>query len=185
MQPPPDAIGEFKVVTNNMSAEYGRAAGATINVNYRSGTNTLHGSGWEFLRDTALNATGFFKPATGKPPLDRHQFGGVLGGPIVRNKRVLLRRLRRVPADPAGRPAFATIADAGAAPGHPRRSTCATRAPASIYPAGTPIPMTAFARQVLAALPDTNVAGNANNYTHAAGVHRRLEQGGRQGRPAG
>ena len=51
MQPPPDAIGEFKVVTNNMSAEYGRAAGATINVNYRSGTNQLHGSGWEFLRD--------------------------------------------------------------------------------------------------------------------------------------
>ena len=41
MQPPPDAIGEFKVVTNNMSAEYGRAAGATINVNYRSGTNTV------------------------------------------------------------------------------------------------------------------------------------------------
>ena len=52
MQPAPDAIGEFKVVTNNMSAEYGRAAGATINVSYRSGTNTLHGTGWEFLRDT-------------------------------------------------------------------------------------------------------------------------------------
>jgi len=46
MQPPPDAIGEFKVVTNNMSAEYGRAAGATINVNYRSGSNQLHASGW-------------------------------------------------------------------------------------------------------------------------------------------
>ncbi len=67
MQPPPDAVGEFKVVTNNLSAEYGRAAGATINVVYRSGTNQLHGSGWEFFRDTALNATGFFKPATGKP----------------------------------------------------------------------------------------------------------------------
>ena len=50
-----------------MSAEYGRAAGATINVNYRSGTNALHGAGWEFLRDTSLNATGFFKPTTGKP----------------------------------------------------------------------------------------------------------------------
>ena len=52
MQPPPDAVGEFKVVTNNMSAEYGRAAGATINVAYRSGTNQLHGAGWEFFRDT-------------------------------------------------------------------------------------------------------------------------------------
>src|SRR5262245_47896128 len=51
MQPTPDAIGEFKVVTNNMSAEYGRAAGATINVNFKSGTNALHGSAWEFLRD--------------------------------------------------------------------------------------------------------------------------------------
>ena len=50
MQPAPDAIGEFKVVTNNMSAEYGRAAGATINVSYRSGTNAFHGSAWEFLR---------------------------------------------------------------------------------------------------------------------------------------
>ena len=65
MQPTPDAIGEFKVVTNNMSAEYGRAAGATINVSYRSGTNAFHGAGWEFRRDDALNASGFFKPAIG------------------------------------------------------------------------------------------------------------------------
>src|SRR5688572_25818789 len=49
MQPPPDAITEFKVVTNNMSAEYGRVAGGTINVNYRSGTNRFQGAGWEFL----------------------------------------------------------------------------------------------------------------------------------------
>src|SRR3954463_10240708 len=83
MQPPPDAISEFRVVTNNQSAEYGRAAGATVNVAYRSGTNTLHGSAWEFLRDTSMNATGFFKPTTGKPALDRHQFGGVFGGPVV------------------------------------------------------------------------------------------------------
>ena len=87
MQPPPDAVGEFKVVTNNMSAEYGRAAGATVNVVYQSGTNRLHGSGWEFFRDTALNATGFFKPANGqKPPLERNQFGGVIGGPILKNR---------------------------------------------------------------------------------------------------
>src|SRR5256712_10667517 len=87
MQPPPDAVGEFKVVTNNQSAEYGRAAGATVNVSSRSGTNQLHGGAWEFFRDTALNATNFFKPADGqKPPLRRNQYGGVLGGPIVKNK---------------------------------------------------------------------------------------------------
>ena len=86
MQPPPDAVGEFKVVTNNMSAEYGRAAGATVNVSFKSGTNALQGSAWEFLRDDSMNSVGFFKPPTGKPAINRNQFGGVLGGPIVRNK---------------------------------------------------------------------------------------------------
>src|SRR5437867_2859577 len=87
MQPPPDAVGEFRVVTNNQSAEYGRAAGATVNVAYKSGTNRIHGGAWEFFRDTALNATNYFKPADGqKPPLQRNQFGGVVGGPLVRSK---------------------------------------------------------------------------------------------------
>jgi hypothetical protein len=163
MQPSPDAIGEFKVVTNNLSAEYGRAAGATINVNYRSGTNALHGSGWEFLRDTSMNATGFFKPATGKPELDRHQFGGVLGGPIVKNKAFFfadyegLRQTRRATG-------FATIATPAQ-----RQGTLSVdvRDPRTgvVYPAGASIPMTAFARQVLSALPDTNVPGNTNNFS--------------------
>ena len=52
MQPPPDAVAEFRVVTNNMSAEYGRSGGATINVAYKSGTNRFSGAGWEFFRDT-------------------------------------------------------------------------------------------------------------------------------------
>ena len=87
MQPPPDAVAELKVVTNNMSAEYGRSGGATINVAYLSGSNTLKGSIWEFYRDTGLNATGFFKPVDGqKPPLRRNQFGFVLGGPIRKDR---------------------------------------------------------------------------------------------------
>src|SRR6185436_14942903 len=87
MQPPPDAISEFRVVTNNQSAEYGRAAGATVNVAYRSGANQFHGDAWEFFRDTKLNATTFFVPADGqKPPLRRNQYGGVFGGPIRKNK---------------------------------------------------------------------------------------------------
>ena len=162
MQPPPDAIGEFKVVTNNMSAEYGRAAGATINVNYRSGTNTVHGSGWEFVRDTSLNAVGFFQPATGKPSLDRNQFGGVIGGPILRNKAFFfgdyegLRQTRKV----AGFSSIATPAQ--------RQGTLSVdvRDPRSgvVYPAGTTIPMTDFARKVLSGLPDANRPGNTNNY---------------------
>ncbi|MFO7692904.1 MAG: carboxypeptidase regulatory-like domain-containing protein, partial [Vicinamibacterales bacterium] len=87
VQPSPDAVAEFRVVTNNTSAEYGRAGGATINVAYKSGTNQFRGAGWEFYRDTALNAAGFFKPSSGvKPTLERNQYGGAFGGPIVRNK---------------------------------------------------------------------------------------------------
>ena len=63
MQPPPDAVAEFRVVTNNMSAEYGRSAGGTINVAYRSGTNRFSGAGVGVLPRHELNATGFFKPA--------------------------------------------------------------------------------------------------------------------------
>src|SRR5687768_3152680 len=163
MQPAPDAISEFKVVTNNMSAEYGRAAGATINVAYRSGTNTLHGSGWEFARDTSMNATGYFKPPTGKPTLDRHQFGGVFGGPIVRNRAFFfgdyegLRQTRRATG-------FATIATPAQRQGI---LTVDVRDPRTgvTYPAGSAVPMTEFARRVLSGLPDTNVAGTTNNYT--------------------
>ena len=183
MQPAPDAIGEFKVVTNNMSAEYGRAAGATINVNYRSGTNAFHGSGWEFLRNTSMNATGFFKPANGKPELDRNQFGGVVGGPIVKNKAFFfgdyegLRQTRKVTGFRASRRRRSARASSSVDVRDPRTGV--------VYPAGTAIPMTAFARKVLAALPDTNVPGNTNNYTTPAGVHRRLRQGRRQDRSAG
>ena len=82
----PDAVAEFKVQTNNYSAEYGRSAGAVINASVRSGTNEFHGAAWEFLRTTKLNAVGFFKPRFGKPVFQQNQFGGAFGGPIVRNK---------------------------------------------------------------------------------------------------
>ena len=87
VQLPPDSVAEFKVVTNNTSAEYGHSGGATINVVTRYGTNQFHGRAWEFLRNTNLNATGFFKPdAGGKPSLHRNQFGGNVGGPILKDK---------------------------------------------------------------------------------------------------
>ncbi len=82
----PDAVGEFKVTTNNFSAEYGRAGGAVIVASLRSGTNDLHFTLWQFLRNTKLNAVGFFKPQFGKPSLIQNQFGAAAGGPIVRNK---------------------------------------------------------------------------------------------------
>ena len=87
IQVSPDAVAEFKVQTNNYSAEYGRSGGAVINASYRSGTNEFRGSAWAFNRNTALNATGFFKPTGGaKPSLKRNQFGTVFGGPLMRDR---------------------------------------------------------------------------------------------------
>ena len=84
IQPPPDSIAQFQVVTNNESAEYGRASGAVINVAFAQGTNQFHGRVYEFIRNTDLNATGFFRPSGGqKPTFNRNQFGGNIGGPIL------------------------------------------------------------------------------------------------------
>jgi hypothetical protein len=91
IQPPPDSISQFQVVTNNESAEYGRSSGATINVASRSGANSFHTTLYEFLRNTDLNAFGYIHPISGthaivKPGFDRNQFGADFGGPIVSNK---------------------------------------------------------------------------------------------------
>lgn len=87
VQASPDAVEEFRVQTNNFSAEFGRAGGAVINASLRSGTNEIHGSLYNFLRNTSLNATGFFKPTRGeKPVLIQNQFGGTVGGPIIKDK---------------------------------------------------------------------------------------------------
>jgi len=78
--PSPDAISEFRVQTNSMSAEFGRSGGAVMNVNIKSGTNGLHGSLFHFLRNSALDARNFFAPE--KPPFRMNQFGAALGGPV-------------------------------------------------------------------------------------------------------
>jgi Carboxypeptidase regulatory-like domain/TonB dependent receptor/TonB-dependent Receptor Plug Domain len=93
---PPDSVAQFQVVTNNESAEYGRSSGATVNVASQSGTNKYHATIYEFIRNTDLNAAGFFKPTivgnTGnitpfkKPTFNRNQFGMNFGGPIVKDR---------------------------------------------------------------------------------------------------
>jgi len=86
----PDAVAEFRVETNNFSAEYGHASGAVIVATTKSGTNQLHGSAWEFLRNTDLNAIGFFQPTGGvKPNFNQNQFGAAAGGPIKKDKLFL------------------------------------------------------------------------------------------------
>src|SRR6185436_6145653 len=71
----------------NFSAEYGASAGAVVNVVTKSGTNELHGSAFEFLRNNAFDARDFFQPSASPTPLYiQHQFGGALGGPFIKNR---------------------------------------------------------------------------------------------------
>jgi hypothetical protein len=86
--PTQDAIEEFKVQTNNLGPEYGRFAGGVINLNTKSGTSSYHGAAYEYLRNAVLNANDFFANAGGvkRPPLTQSQFGGNVGGPILKDK---------------------------------------------------------------------------------------------------
>jgi hypothetical protein len=81
-----EAIQEFSVVTNSAPASYGRTSGGVINSLTRSGTNELHGSGYEFLRNSALDARNFFDTTSSPPPFRRNQFGADAGGPIIKSK---------------------------------------------------------------------------------------------------
>src|SRR5215831_11947191 len=88
LQIPQDAVQEFRVVTNNFDAQYGRASGGVVNVSTKSGTNTFHGSGWEFNRLSAYTANTYDNDAHGIPKgtYTRNQFGFTFGGPAIKNK---------------------------------------------------------------------------------------------------
>src|SRR5208282_1567356 len=88
LDPNPDAIAEFKLLTSNYTAEYGRNGGGIISEVIKSGTNRLHGSLFDFFRNRVLDANDFFNIQQGLPRLDlkRNQFGATLGGPIVKDK---------------------------------------------------------------------------------------------------
>jgi hypothetical protein len=91
VQPSPDSISEFRVLTNTFDAEYGRNSGSVVNVVTKSGTNDLHGSGYEFFRNKVLNANDYCLTAAeglpcAKPQSNQNQFGGTLGGPIIKDR---------------------------------------------------------------------------------------------------
>jgi hypothetical protein len=111
-----DSISEFRIITNNFDAEYGNYSGGQINVVTKSGTNGLHGSGFEFLRNTVLDAADYFVKADGQDrgAYIQNQFGGTLGGPIKRDKIFFFgdyqgNRLRQaIPQTISGAPSAAT-----------------------------------------------------------------------------
>ncbi|MGC9971542.1 MAG: TonB-dependent receptor [Bryobacteraceae bacterium] len=161
----PDAVQEFRVVADNYSAEYGRAGGAVVNASTRSGTNELHGSAWEFLRNTDLNAVGFFKPIGGtKPTLVQNQFGGAAGGPIKKDRLFVFgdyEGFRNV----ARQLAFTTVPTLDQRLGifgTPIKNPYTGQ----VYSGGT-IPaseITPFAAKVFANLPAPNLTTSSNNY---------------------
>jgi len=84
VQPSPDTIQEFRVLTNTFDAEYGRNSGSIVNVVTKSGTNQLHGDLYEFFRNRVLNARGFFD--TARPDFKQNQLGGTFGGPVRKDR---------------------------------------------------------------------------------------------------
>ncbi len=103
VQPTPDAIDEFRVITNTFDAEYGRNSGAVVNVVTKSGTNSLHGDVYEYFRNKVLNGQGYLNSA--KPQFNQNQFGGTLGGPVIKDRTFFFgsfegRRVRKGDASP-------------------------------------------------------------------------------------
>ena len=103
IQPTPDSVEEFRVITNTFDAEYGRNSGSVVNVITKSGTNGLHGDVYDYLRNTNLNSRGYFN--TVRPQFNQNQFGGTLGGPI---KKTALSFSFRMRAGECGREIQAT-----------------------------------------------------------------------------
>jgi hypothetical protein len=84
IEPVPDAVEEFRVITNTFDAEYGRNSGSVVNVITKSGGNAFHGNIYEYFRNTVLDSRGY--PDTTKPQLNQNQFGGTFGGPIKKDR---------------------------------------------------------------------------------------------------
>ena len=161
----PDSVQEFRLETNNFSAEYGRAGGAVINASIRSGANQFHGSAYEYMRNTKLNATGFFKPVNNqKPVLIQNQFGATFGGAIRKDKMFFFmdyEGYRRVSKSIA----FSTLPTLDQRAGN-LGIPVMNPITGAIYNDGI-VPsaaITPFAREVLANLPAPNRPGISNNY---------------------
>jgi hypothetical protein len=175
--PSPDAMSEFRVETNNYSAEYGRSTGAVINASIRRGTNQFHGRAWDYNRNTVFNAIGpFLAPGATKPKFIQNQFGATFGGPIWKDHTFFFvdyEGLRRI---------FNNANTTSTLPTANQRNGLFyfnddPSNPANAIPLKNPVTgatylgqipqadMSQFARAVLGALPQPNVPGRiASNY---------------------
>jgi hypothetical protein len=194
IMPPPDAVGEFKLETNGMSAEFGRSAGGVMNVTTKSGTNQFHGALFEFIRNSALDANNYFNSGNPIPPFKQNQFGGTIGGPIIRDKtfffgdyqgtriREGLTELSTVPLPAWATGDFSSLADPAGSPTifDPATTTVVngvvTRQP---FP-NNQIPSDRFdpvAVKLFSMFPQPNVpgAGDANNFLYSPSLANDLD----------
>jgi hypothetical protein len=179
IQPSVDALGEFKVETNTYSPEYGHSAGAVLNATTKTGTNRIHGSVFEFLRNDAVDARNFFlAPGTPKQELRQSQYGTTLGGPIVRNKTFLFGSWQGTRQN-SGTTMVVTLPSRANLAGDFSSLKTAINDPAATVPSdtgtgfvksafpGNIIPASRFAEtsaKLDALIPAQNVPGAANNY---------------------
>jgi hypothetical protein len=131
-----DAVQEFSVITSDAPAQYGRMSGGVINELTRQGTNQIHGSAYDFLRNNKLDARSFFDPLSGEPSFRRNQYGGTFGGPIVKDKTFLFVNYEAV-RQAQGVSLQSTVLSPNAASG---LVTCTGSGKAPCYTAGTTTP---------------------------------------------
>ena len=168
--PSPDSIQEFRILTNMYGAEFGRAGGAIVTVVTKSGTNSIHGSVYEFLRNDALDARNFFTPEV--PELKQHQFGFTVGGPVIQNQTFFfgsyegLRRSEGIPVR-ATVPTLAQRAGDFSALIDPLNPPTSCFEPGAIcdfstftpFP-GNMVPIGPIAREVIKLWPEPNLGSN-------------------------
>jgi hypothetical protein len=177
MAPSVDALQEFKVQNNNFGAEFGRNGGAIINATIKSGTNQVHGTLFEFLRNSALDANNFFnnRAGVGLPPFRQNQFGGTVGGPFIKNKLFFFASyqgtrvaqgatsISTVPTAAQHNGVFSTAVYDPATTANNPNGSGSIRSP---FPNNT-IPASRFdstGAKIMALYPLPNLTGAANNY---------------------
>jgi hypothetical protein len=185
INPSVDSVQEFKIQKSQYPAEFGGKASALINVATRAGTNTWHGSGFEFARNDAFDAPNYFQPAgQGPPPLTQNQFGGTAGGPLVRSSTFLfasyegqrmnrsLTRTFSVPSLAVRGGDFSGLAAICDPSTVPSAGVCTPFAGNQI-PAGRIDPLAAA---LLQQVPEPTAAGNVQNLTATEASRRQLDQ---------
>ncbi len=188
LRPSVDAVEEFQIQTGTYSAQFGTMLGVHLNVITKSGTNEFHGAGWEFLRNSALDARNFFaSPTAPKPPFRQNQFGGQVGGPVILPKLYDGRNRTFFLVDYEGQrqsqaqSSLATVFPTAFRSGNLSAITAPIRNPLvsgetfpnNVIPASLLSPL---AQNVLAYLPAPNLPGLTNNYLAQTAVGNTSDQ---------